>query len=159
VQLLFGTGSAAALRGKAQALPLPLKLANLQSELATERKAFSEQQYDSRIANAAAQLEETQLEYQQLVRVVSELRRNRDSLTVASQAVTRLRIAQESLGELHAQVCSMQFSRHSDHCNSLLFHHLDCGQQNCAAVSINLHKVCEVLGAKTMGPPLFEWLW
>lgn len=128
-------------------LPLPLKLANLQSELATERKAFSAQQYDSHLADAAAQLVETQGEYQQLVKAVSELRRLRDGLTAASQSVTRLRIAQESLAELNAQVCGVQFHRHSNDFNFFVqLHHLADGQQNLAAPSGNPDKLFEFSG-------------
>lgn len=104
-------GKVASLQGKAGALPLPLKLAHLQTELAAERTAVAGLCLSEKYAKASDELKAAQVEYQVKSQEAGELRKARDRLSAASESATRLRVAQELLEELRAQVRAAGRSR------------------------------------------------
>jgi DNA repair exonuclease SbcCD ATPase subunit len=127
-------GKLSAAERKAQALPMPLKLANLQSELAGERAAAAEQRLEERISGAAAQLDAAQEEYVRLGKEVGVLRSQRDRLTAASESSTRLRVAQETLEELRGEArldCTATMTRvqNARGCQSHTCRHTRCAAE------------------------------
>ena len=91
-------------------LPLPIKLANLQEEIATARAALAERDLDSKLAETDAELTATATERAALAAQVATQRKAWDKLVTDSQSATRLRVAQEALAQLRAQARGLGFA-------------------------------------------------
>lgn len=97
-------GRKAQQQGRLSALPLPVKLANLQEELSSAHATLREGNFDARISEATAALAAAREDYDAQTKRAQELRGRRNRLTAASESATRLRVAQEALQEYQAQV-------------------------------------------------------
>jgi uncharacterized protein YhaN len=97
-------GSIQSAQAKLASLPLPIKLAHLQADIANTKATISEKAFDQQLADANAQLESAHQEWQRLSAEVAQLRKQRDKLSADSLVVTRLRLAHERHAELQAQV-------------------------------------------------------
>ena len=99
-----GAGKLRAIQAKAHALPLPIKLANLQKDLQHERSTLGSEDIAAQIAATVDGLAAAQAAYSAAKDAAAAARSQRDRLTAAAQSVTRLRVAQELQADLAQQV-------------------------------------------------------
>lgn len=99
-----GAGKLQSARGRLQGLPLAMKLDNMRGDLEQEKAQLEGKNVDEELQHAAADIDATAAALRTATLRVSEMRRERDRLAAATQAATRVRVAQESAADLQAQV-------------------------------------------------------
>jgi hypothetical protein len=92
-----------AAQAKLRDLPHSMKLEHMRKDIEQERAKLSQRSLDSDLQASAVELETIKTDMGQMSKQVAELRRTRDRLTSAMQAVTRLRAAEENCADLQEQ--------------------------------------------------------
>lgn len=87
---------------------MPIKLAHLQADIASIKETIQEKAYDQQLAETDSKLEIAQQDRLRLSTEATQLRKERDKVSADSLVATRLRVAQERLAELQAQVKNLR---------------------------------------------------